>query len=80
MKSLFFNSSMPQAGSELIQVLMHQNPDIYASPTSPLLEFLFGARSNMELPEVKSQPTKRLLNFVLAHPKDITRLSQIDHT
>mgnify|MGYP003653745221 FL=1 len=58
MKSLFFNSSMPQAGSELIQVLMHQNPDIYASPTSPLLEFLFGARSNMELPEVKSQPTE----------------------
>ena len=56
MEQLFFNSSMPQAGSELIQVLLHQNPKVYASPTSPLLELLYGARSNMELPEVKSQP------------------------
>ena len=58
MEQLFFNSSMPQAGSELIQVILHQNPKIYASPTSPLLEFLFGARANMELPEVKSQPSE----------------------
>ena len=55
MDKLIFNSSMPRSGSELLQVLLHQNPKIYGSPTSPLLEYQFGARSNYELPEVKSQ-------------------------
>lgn len=53
---LFFNSSMPRSGSELFQVLLHQNPTIYASPTSPLLEYQFAARNNFKLPEVQSQP------------------------
>jgi sulfotransferase len=52
---LFFNSSMPRSGSELLQVILHQNPQIYASTTSPLLEYQFGARTNYELPEVQSQ-------------------------
>lgn len=47
---------MPRSGSELLQVILHQNPDIYASATSPLLEFQFAARQNMGLPEVRSQP------------------------
>jgi sulfotransferase len=46
---------MPRSGSELLQVLLHQNPDIYGSTTSPLLEFQYAARSNYELPEVQSQ-------------------------
>jgi sulfotransferase len=53
--NLIFNSSMPRSGSELLQVILHQNPAIYASPTSPLLEYQFAARGNYELPEVKSQ-------------------------
>lgn len=53
-----FNSSMPRSGSELLQVLMHQNPDIYGSTTSPLLEYQFAARNNYNLPEVKSQDPK----------------------
>lgn len=52
---LFFNSSMPRSGSELLQVLLHQNPEIYASATSPLLEYQFAARNNLTLPEVQSQ-------------------------
>ena len=46
---------MPRSGSELLQVLLHQNPRIYGSATSPLLEYQFGARANYELPEVRSQ-------------------------
>lgn len=46
---------MPRSGSELLQCILHQNPNIYASVTSPLLEYQFGARSNYTLPEVKSQ-------------------------
>ena len=52
---LLFNTSMPRAGSELLQCILHQNPDIYASSTSPLLEYQFGARQNYDLAEVKSQ-------------------------
>lgn len=55
---MFFNTSMPRSGSELLQVILHQNPEIYASPTSPLLEYQFGARLNYELPEVQSQPNE----------------------
>ena len=52
---LIFNSSMPRSGSELIQVILSQNPKIYASATSPLLEYQFAARSQHSLPEVKAQ-------------------------
>lgn len=55
MDKLVFNASMPRSGSELLQVILHQNPRIYASPTSPLLEYQFAARGNYNLPEVKSQ-------------------------
>jgi sulfotransferase len=55
-QKIIYQSSLPQSGSELLQVIMHQNPDIYGSATSPLLEYWYGARSNFALPEVKSQP------------------------
>ena len=50
-----FNASMPRSGSELLQVILHQNPRIYGSTTSPLLEYQFAARGNYGLAEVKSQ-------------------------
>jgi len=50
------NSSLPRSGSELLQALIAQHPDIYASATSPLLEYMYGAMSNLTLPEVLSQP------------------------
>jgi sulfotransferase len=62
MKKIIFNSSMPRSGSELLQVLLHQNPDIYGSPTSPLLEFLYGMRGNTGLTEVQAQPRELMRN------------------
>jgi len=56
MKTLHVNSSMPRSGSELLQCLLMQHPQIYASATSPLLEYWYGAFANHTLPEVKSQP------------------------
>lgn len=55
MDKLIYNSSFPRAGSELIQCILHQNPKIYGSTTSPLLEYQFAARGNRALPEVLSQ-------------------------
>jgi glutaredoxin-like YruB-family protein len=32
-KQIFFNASMPRAGSTLIQNILMQNPEIYSTPT-----------------------------------------------
>ena len=45
-EEIFYQSSLPRAGSTLFQNIMAQNPDIYATPTSGLLELLYGARGN----------------------------------
>lgn len=61
------NSSLPRSGSELMQALLAQHPDVYASATSPLLEYWDGALSLYGLAEVKSQDEdamkKAFLNF-----------------
>ena len=51
-----FNSSMPRSGSELLQCLLNQRNDTFASSTSPLLEYCFGAFGNLNTEEAKSIP------------------------
>jgi sulfotransferase len=58
MEKLIFNSSMPFSGSELLQVILHQNPRIYGSVTSPMFEYQFGANVNSGIPEVRAQNTE----------------------
>ena len=65
-KEFIFNSSMPRSGSELLQVLLHQNPEIYGSPTSPLLGFCEGIKNHMEMSEVKSQPSELMRQAMLS--------------
>ena len=43
---IFYQSSMPRAGSTLLQNILAQNPEFYVTPTSGLLELVFGARLN----------------------------------
>lgn len=59
---LAVNSSLPRSGSELLQALLAQHPEIYASATSPLLEYWYGAWKNYDLPERKSQDPDGMLN------------------
>ena len=42
---IFYNSSLPRSGSTLIQNILAQNPDIYASPTSGVYEMLSACRT-----------------------------------
>ena len=56
MKKYIFNSSMPRSGSELLQVILHQNPAIYGSVTSPLCEYVTAIKDCQKNAEVKSQP------------------------
>jgi len=46
MEKILFQSSLPRAGSTLLQNILGQNPDFYVTPTSGVLELLFAARSN----------------------------------
>ena len=69
MKQFIFNSSMPRSGSELMQVVLDQNPDIYGSATSPVLGFCEGARNHMTTPEVQSQPEGLMRSAMLIYCK-----------
>lgn len=56
MEKIFYQSSLPRAGSTLLQNILAQNPDIYATPTSGVLELIFAARANYSnSPEFKAQ-------------------------
>ncbi len=45
-EKIFYQSSLPRSGSTLLQNILAQNPDIYATPTSGVLELIFAARAN----------------------------------
>lgn len=69
-KRVFFNSSMPRSGSTLLQNILAQNPRIYASPTSGLLELLFASRSNFsKLPEFIAQDPDLMRSAFLGYCK-----------
>lgn len=58
---------MPRAGSTLLQNILAQNPDFYVTPTSGLLELVFGARLNYtNLAEFKAQDTAAMKKAFLA--------------
>lgn len=68
MKKLYFQSSLPRAGSTLFQNVIGQNPEFYVTPTSGVLELVYGARANYSTsPEFKAQDPKLMkdgfLNF-----------------
>ena len=56
MKKIFFQSSLPRAGSTLLQNILAQNPDFHATPTSGVLDLLLAAKGVYNnLPEFKAQ-------------------------
>jgi sulfotransferase len=45
MSKIFFQSSMPRAGSTLLQNILAQNPEFHTTPTSGVLEMLYQSRN-----------------------------------
>jgi sulfotransferase len=43
---IFYQSSLPRSGSTLLQNILAQNPAFYVTPTSGVLDLIFGARVN----------------------------------
>jgi sulfotransferase len=70
MEKLFFQSSLPRAGSTMLQNILAQNPDIYATPTSGVLELIFAARGNYtESPEFIAQDAELMKKGFLSFCK-----------
>jgi sulfotransferase len=70
MEKLFYQSSLPRAGSTLLQNILAQNPDIYATPTSGLMELVYGARGNYtDSPEFTAQDKDLMRKGFLAFSK-----------
>ena len=64
---IFYQSSMPRAGSTLLQNILAQNPAFHVTPTSGLLELIFGARLNYtNNPEFRSQDPATMKKALLA--------------
>lgn len=63
---IFFQSSLPRSGSTILQNILAQNNDIYATPTSGVLELIFAARQNYtDSAEFKAQDSELMrLGFI----------------
>ena len=60
-QKIFFQSSLPRAGSTLLQNVMGQNPEFYVTPTSGVLELVYAARANYtNSPEFKAQDSEQM--------------------
>lgn len=62
-KKIFYNSSLPRAGSTLIQNILSQNPDIHTTPTSGLYQLYTVARNSFtHSEEFKAQDRNEMEN------------------
>jgi sulfotransferase len=62
-KELFFNSSLPRAGSTLIQNVVGQNPDIYVTPTSGLADLILNSKNTYNQSQAfQSQDAQQMQN------------------
>lgn len=71
MKKIFYNSSLPRAGSTLIQNIIAQNPEFYCTPTSGLADLILNAKntyanSQAILSQDKDVMEKAFLSFCRA--------------
>jgi sulfotransferase len=71
MKKIYFLSGMQRSGSTLLACLLNQHPEIYATPTSPMLDIISSCRKTLD--EVYEQYTfnyeeknKSLVNGILS--------------
>jgi sulfotransferase len=62
MKKFFFLSGLPRSGSTLLAAILSQNPEIFVTPTSPLLDILnYTERSWNAIPQSKAWPDPQQL-------------------
>ena len=69
-KRIFYNSSLPRAGSTLIQNILAQNPDMHCTPTSGIFELFMQTRTYYSNGiEFKAQDTALMDNGIRGYFK-----------
>jgi sulfotransferase len=68
MKTFHFLSGLPRSGSTVLSSILNQNPEVYVTPTSPMLDILISNQNSWhELPSVKANPfPEQLTNLTKA--------------
>jgi sulfotransferase len=75
-KTFHFLSGLPRSGSTVLAALLNQNPDVYVTPTSPMLDLLVKNQDAWdESPSVKANPipdqltnvTRAMIGAMWAH-------------
>lgn len=75
-KTYHFLSGLPRSGSTILSAIINQNPDVYVTPTSPLLDLLIENQNAWHnLPAVKAKPfpeqltniTRSIINAAWEH-------------
>ena len=57
MKTFYFLAGLPRSGSTVLASILNQNPEVYVTPTSPMLDLLVKNQDTFwELPPVKANP------------------------
>jgi sulfotransferase len=65
MKTVHFLAGLPRSGSSVLAAIINQNPDVYVTPTSPMLDMVVKNQDAFwELPAVKANPCPEQLTNV----------------
>lgn len=76
MKIIHFLAGLPRSGSSVLAAILNQNPEVYVTPTSPMLDLVTANQDKFwELPEVKANPcpdqltniTRAMINAMWIH-------------
>jgi sulfotransferase len=65
---ILFNSSMPRSGSTLLQNILGNNPNIYTTPTSPLVDIILSSKKHYSSSVVvKAQNSQQMKSAFLTY-------------
>ncbi len=84
MKSVYFLGGLPRSGNTLLSALLNQNPQVYVSPLSPLLENLWVIDKDLNFrdetlsTDFQTNTSFALKHFVKGFYSDVTKPVIID--
>jgi sulfotransferase len=64
-KSYYFLAGLHRSGNTLLSAILNQNPEIYVSPLSPLVEFMWQCHSSMD-ESIIINPKKENVDYLIS--------------
>jgi sulfotransferase len=66
MKEFFFLAGMQRSGATVLSAILNQNPDVWVSPASPMLEIMINATQAFDSPEHKDYDRGNAISNAIA--------------